>query len=488
VRILSPTNGTVFPAYATVRIEVQPEFTPGENSVKYGVEPDRYYPEGYLIAEVKSPPYSLTLSNVPAGEHRYVVWTGDVNSPRSALEILVTNPPVHAGPFWLVKVMGDSSAVGINNHGAIVANSGDHAYTWMNGKIREVAMPEGDKGNATAINDAGDITGFYINSEGERKAFIYRSGVSRAIEIPRVGYSEGRKLSPRGDVTGVYSSAGTELSFLYTAEGVLLTNEPPLASDAYWRWPVSVSINSYGMVAGTTNGTFEPNAFLRGVGPDGIEHRLPSMWRSRAEGINDGAQVLMRGRRVGGLDFMDDYALLYSHFQVQEWSGFYGENRPHALNKWGQAVGETAETLYGRHGAFEGYGKTRVVFWSDGKSRDLNSLVEANGWVLWDAVGINDHGQIVGTATVDGMRSGYLLNPRPKVLNVEAKDGGIRLSVHDRPGTSLKVQSSSDLATWVTVVTNTADVGIREVSLPTEGDGFRFFRVMDDEVIPASEQ
>src|SRR5436190_11407416 len=149
VRILSPTNGTVFPAYATVRIEVQPEFTLGENSVKYGVEPDRYYPEGYLIAEVEKPPYSLTLSNVPAGEHRYVVWTGDrrdMNSPSSSVVITVTNPPVHTGPFRLVKLMDNSRAVAINNHGIVAVNSGDHAYTWKEGEIRSVPMPEGDKG------------------------------------------------------------------------------------------------------------------------------------------------------------------------------------------------------------------------------------------------------------------------------------------------------------------------------------------------------
>jgi hypothetical protein len=37
VRIVSPTNGTVFPAYATVRIEVEPEFASGERAGELGL-------------------------------------------------------------------------------------------------------------------------------------------------------------------------------------------------------------------------------------------------------------------------------------------------------------------------------------------------------------------------------------------------------------------------------------------------------------------
>ena len=55
--------------------------------------------------------------------------------------------------------------------------------------------------------------------------------------------------------------------------------------------------------------------------------------------------------------------------------------------------------------------------------------------------------------------------------------------LHDRPGTSLKVQSSTDLGSWTTLTTNTANAAIREVSIPNEGGDIRFFRVMDDEVI-----
>src|SRR5688572_29217143 len=173
VRILAPTNGTVYAAYSTVKIELEPTFGAGENSVKYGVERDYYYPAGNLIAEIGTPPYSLTLSNVPAGRHKYVVWTGgDLTNATTSVEIVVTNPPVHRGPYSMIEVVGDSSAMGINNDGVIVVNSGDYAYTWTKGIIRWIPMPEGYRGVALEINNAGDITGWYYPRGRKQTAFI----------------------------------------------------------------------------------------------------------------------------------------------------------------------------------------------------------------------------------------------------------------------------------------------------------------------------
>jgi probable HAF family extracellular repeat protein len=42
---------------------------------------------------------------------------------------------------------------------------------------------------------------------------------------------------------------------------------------------------------------------------------------------------------------------------------------------------------------------------------DLNTLVDAPGWELTAAYGINDNGQIVGTAEVDGRTTAFRLDP-----------------------------------------------------------------------------
>ena len=48
-----------------------------------------------------------------------------------------------------------------------------------------------------------------------------------------------------------------------------------------------------------------------------------------------------------------------------------------------------------------------------GRMRDLNALIpHGSGWVLSEANGINDVGQIVGTGTKNGQTRAFLLNPQ----------------------------------------------------------------------------
>ena len=44
--------------------------------------------------------------------------------------------------------------------------------------------------------------------------------------------------------------------------------------------------------------------------------------------------------------------------------------------------------------------------------KDLNKLIPAHsGWILTEASGINDAGQIVGSGTFHGAQRGFVLNP-----------------------------------------------------------------------------
>jgi probable HAF family extracellular repeat protein len=53
----------------------------------------------------------------------------------------------------------------------------------------------------------------------------------------------------------------------------------------------------------------------------------------------------------------------------------------------------------------------RAVLWRRGVAIDLNSRVAAPGWLLVSATGVNDVGQIVGTAVRGGQRRAFLLTP-----------------------------------------------------------------------------
>ena len=42
-------------------------------------------------------------------------------------------------------------------------------------------------------------------------------------------------------------------------------------------------------------------------------------------------------------------------------------------------------------------GRDHAIIWQSGTMYDLNNLIASSNWELQAAVGINDHGQIVGT-------------------------------------------------------------------------------------------
>ena len=76
----------------------------------------------------------------------------------------------------------DSVALGINNSGQVVGRSssfdGDRAVLWEAGNIASLGiLPDGSgRSQATAINDAGQITGWSDTTKGASHAFLFQSG------------------------------------------------------------------------------------------------------------------------------------------------------------------------------------------------------------------------------------------------------------------------------------------------------------------------
>jgi probable HAF family extracellular repeat protein len=80
------------------------------------------------------------------------------------------------------------------------------------------------------------------------------------------------------------------------------------------------------------------------------------------------------------------------------------------INDGGQVVG-AALTASGEFHAF--------VHRGAGPMQDLNELIDPTlGWVLYDARGINDLGQIVGTGNHNGDIRAFLLTPIPEPASI----------------------------------------------------------------------
>jgi probable HAF family extracellular repeat protein len=112
------------------------------------------------------------------------------------------------------------------------------------------------------------------------------------------------------------------------------------------------------------------------------------------------------------------------HYQAAVWSpsgsvqllGTLGGSAGFAygINGSGQAVGYSYDVA----------GRQRAFLWTGSMLFDLNTLIDAPGWELTAAYGINDNGQIVGTAEVYGRSTAFRLDPlfsRPQAETATAE-------------------------------------------------------------------
>ena len=68
----------------------------------------------------------------------------------------------------------------------------------------------------------------------------------------------------------------------------------------------------------------------------------------------------------------------------------------------------------------------RAVLWVAGSIYDLSTLVDnASGWTFYDAYGINDSGQIVGTGVVNSQQHAFLLTPESGPAITSVVGGGL---------------------------------------------------------------
>ena len=66
-----------------------------------------------------------------------------------------------------------------------------------------------------AVNDEGDMFGWYDDVDGHTHAFLLRLGRFSTIDVPGSTYTRGNGLNDRGDIVGLYDDAdGVEHGFV----------------------------------------------------------------------------------------------------------------------------------------------------------------------------------------------------------------------------------------------------------------------------------
>lgn len=358
----------------------------------------------------------------------------------AALGITVCAVPLRAAVQYsdLGTVGGHISwAAGINNAGQVAGyatTSGDataHAFLYGSGGMSDLGTLGGkvDYSLAYGINSAGLVVGGSNTGPGPYHAFMYSNGTMSDLGTLGGGDSSAYAINNAGQVVGVARTTANaaQHAFSYTIGGGMrdLGTLGGLFSWAY-------GVNNAGQVVGqaSTIGGAE-HAFLYSNGSMSDLGGLGGTY-STAYGINGTGQIV--GDADDSLGVL--HAVLWDAQHVTQLSTLAGGNlsQAYAINSYGEIVGRSDVAASG--------GYNHAVVWYHGGMVDLNNVVDPSvfgaGWVLTEARGINDNGDIVGLAQniYTGNSHAFELSgvamPVPEPASAILALGGLALLVRKR--------------------------------------------------------
>jgi len=321
----------------------------------------------------------------------------------------------------IVPAEGDTGtlATGINALGEIsfvrTSAAGNEGYIVIGNAIVGVPPISGDTFSTTVgIDSLGDSAGTSSNAPGNvlsrTRPFLFRSGVSSVVALPP-GDTEGfgTAIGPTGIVAGLSMNPPT--THLFTTQHGAATRIPFLTGD---NTGSCTGVNANGLVVGWSNANGKTKHgffFDSSATAVGLIGAVPGDFDTLPMAVN------LKGFAVGySIDASGNFHsyLFNTNTQVLTKIAAPGTDthyRPASINASGQIVG-------GRQNAVGlAVGQPRAYFLEAPTSGpiDLNSLLPlaiTNVWTFYDAVGINDSGQIAANAIrADGAIHAFRISP-----------------------------------------------------------------------------
>ena len=282
-----------------------------------------------------------------------------------------------------------SEALSINSSGQVVGDSTQsdlslRATLWNNGTITDLNAPSSSTSQAISINSSGQVV-----------------GISTPIHAT---------LWNNGAITDLGTLGGsTSVAFSINSSGKVVGDSDTLSSSIHATLWNNGAITDLGTLGGSNSSASYINSSGQIVGYSSTQGDLSShatLWNngtitdlgtlggstSQALSINSSGQIVGYSSTQGDLSF---HATLWNNGTITDLGTLGGSTSfARAINSSGQIVGLSSTP---------GNLSSHATLWNNGTITDLNSLLNSNdanaGWVLIRAVGINDSGSIVGTAT-----------------------------------------------------------------------------------------
>jgi uncharacterized membrane protein len=337
-----------------------------------------------------------------------------------------------AGTTYTVTDLGalpgfpDTRPVRLNSAGIVVGISLDAGQTtsvpfrWQAGAMTSLPGLESPFGSASGINDQGVIVG--QSALAGLQPVRWDSGVITAL--PRLpggtGFNAGATaVSESGVIVGFSSYAGGGLFHVHAAQwfGGAVYDLGALPGDASsLAWAVNESGQAVGRSGPAINQPRRAVLWEDGIPTDlGV---LPGDSVSNALEINDlGDAVGVSGEWVASLSMVVGRPTLWDDLGPLSLPLLAGHTNGLAtgINDAGAAVGQSFVYEAGC-----GISDPRAVLWESGSALDLNSLIDPGtpGWLLTEAMRINDRGQIIGRGVFDGQFRAFLATPIPEPSSI----------------------------------------------------------------------
>lgn len=328
---------------------------------------------------------------------------------------VIVNPD---GKLTHLATLGGNSviAAGINDSGQAVgraltghSSTGDqfiHAFiTGPNGAgIIDLGTLGGSRSEASGINAVGQVAGNSYttgNESGSTHAFITGPNGAGMTDLGTLGgsWSIATGINDSGQVVGYSYTTGQQFihAFITGPNGAGIIDLGTLGG----HYSNASGINAAGQVVGVsltgkidTFGNEITHAFITGPNGAGMSDlgTLPGDTYSSARGINDSGQAVGYSGPEPGTGFFHAFATGPNGVGMTDLGTLGGlESIANGINERGQVVGysfTTGSDYSSRHAFVTGPNGVGMA--------DLNSLVALpEGFVLIDATGINNRGQVI---------------------------------------------------------------------------------------------
>jgi len=334
-----------------------------------------------------------------------------------------------------------SEAVGVNNRGWMAGSSrlaGDtvlHAALWEGAVQVDLGTLGGPNSVAPEAapqpNERGDVAGASDTSTQDPNGedfcffgthliclpFVWEKGALTALSTLGGNNGEAFEINDRGQVVGTAENATADptcSTFEPEAKPVIWENGviqelPTVSGDLDG---VASAINDRGQAVGVTGNcysNFPLTSFHAVLWPGGSKGGVVDLGNLGGTAFNLAFGINRRGQVVGQSALPGNtasHAFLWQNGVMSDLGTLSGQwySWAETINNKGQAVGTS----------FDFSSNMYPFIWENGVMTDLNKLIPPNSpWLLLEALGNNDRGQIVGYAYnySTGEVHGYLLTP-----------------------------------------------------------------------------